>query len=164
MIIPKQSKKFRVICTLTCLYNIKCESTSTLRSWTVGIGDLIQPPTSINTRKSNTLKARAQVIFFCFVRVACQTVSVFYFPTTEVATCSPRLPIFTFAFILNPLTGRLHEPLLIYRRIQKGENLWPSKTDPTVKWPNKGNDNSALPQCHSVLPVVSSVQRYWLLY
>ena len=34
------------------------------------------------------------MIFFCLVRVACQTVSVFYFPTTEVATCSPRLPIF----------------------------------------------------------------------
>ena len=35
MIIPKQSKKFRVICTLTCLDNIKCESTSTqiLGSW-----------------------------------------------------------------------------------------------------------------------------------
>ena len=34
------------------------------------------------------------MIFFCLVRVACQTVSVVYFPTTEVATCSPRLPIF----------------------------------------------------------------------
>ena len=34
------------------------------------------------------------MIFFCLVRVACQTVSVFYFPTKEVATCSPRLPIF----------------------------------------------------------------------
>ena len=33
------------------------------------------------------------MIFFCLVRVACQTVSVFYFPTKEVATCSPRLPI-----------------------------------------------------------------------
>ena len=37
------------------------------------------------------------MIFFCLVRIACQTVSVFYFPTTEVATCSPRLPIFLFA-------------------------------------------------------------------
>ena len=35
------------------------------------------------------------MIFFCLVRVACQTVSVFYFPITEVATCSPRLPIFS---------------------------------------------------------------------
>ena len=26
---------------LTCLDNIKCESTSTLRSWAAGIGDLI---------------------------------------------------------------------------------------------------------------------------
>ena len=34
-------------------------------------------------------------MFFCLVRVACQTVSVFYFPSKEVATCSPRLPIFT---------------------------------------------------------------------
>ena len=34
------------------------------------------------------------MIFFRLVRVACQTISVFYFPTTEVATCSPRLPIF----------------------------------------------------------------------
>ena len=41
MIIPKQSKKFRVIWTLTSLDNIKCESTSTLRSWAAGIGDLI---------------------------------------------------------------------------------------------------------------------------
>ena len=40
MIIPKQ-KKIRVICTLTCLDNIKCESTSTLRSWAAGIGNLI---------------------------------------------------------------------------------------------------------------------------
>ena len=92
----KTVKKVRVICTLTCLDNIKCESTSTLRSWAAGIGDVIQPIISIsmNTRKSSALKARASVIFFCLVRLACQTVCVFYFPGTEVATCSPRLPIF----------------------------------------------------------------------
>ena len=32
--------------------------------------------------------------YFPLVRVACQTVCFFYFPPTEVATCSPRLPIF----------------------------------------------------------------------
>ena len=36
------------------------------------------------------------MIYFHLVRVACQTVSVFYFPPTEVATCSPQLPIFNF--------------------------------------------------------------------
>ena len=35
------------------------------------------------------------MVFFCLVGVAYQTVSVFYFPTTEVATCSPRLPNFS---------------------------------------------------------------------
>ena len=40
------------------------------------------------------MKARAQVINVRLVRVACQTVSVFLFPPTEVATCSPPLPIF----------------------------------------------------------------------
>ena len=49
---------------LTCLHNIRCESTSTLRSWAAGVGDLIQPATSINSRKSNAMKARAQVIYF----------------------------------------------------------------------------------------------------
>ena len=44
------------------------------------------------------------MIFFCLVRVACQTVSVFYFPTTEVATCSPRLPIF---ITLKALSNKL---------------------------------------------------------
>ena len=33
--------------------------------------------------------------YFRLVRVAYLTVSVFYFPSTEVAICSPRLPIFT---------------------------------------------------------------------
>ena len=98
MIIPKESKTFRVIRTLTCLDNIKCELTSTLIFRAAGIGDLIQAPRLINTRKSNALKARAQVIFFCLVRVACQTVSVLYCPTTEVATFSPRLPVFKSAY------------------------------------------------------------------
>ena len=40
------------------------------------------------------MKARAQVIYFRPVRVVCRTVSVFHFPPTEVATYSPRLPIF----------------------------------------------------------------------
>ena len=39
------------------------------------------------------MKARAYVTYFRLVRVACQTVSAFYFAPTEVATCSPRLPI-----------------------------------------------------------------------
>ena len=34
------------------------------------------------------------MIYFRLVRVACQTISDFYFPRTEVATYSPRLPIF----------------------------------------------------------------------
>ena len=34
------------------------------------------------------------MIYFRLVRVACQTISDFYFPGTEVATYSPRLPIF----------------------------------------------------------------------
>ena len=78
---------------------IRCESTSTLRSWAAGVGDLKQPPTSINTRKSNAIKARAQVIYFRLVRVACQTISDFYFPRTKVATYSPRLP--TFWIVVN---------------------------------------------------------------
>ena len=43
------------------------------------------------------------MIFFCLVRVACQTVSVFYLPTTEVATCSPRLPIFGYSCDPDPM-------------------------------------------------------------
>ena len=46
------------------------------------------------------------MIFFCLVRVACQTVSVFYFPTREVATCSPRLPIFFIVKSLSALSMR----------------------------------------------------------
>ena len=79
---------------LTCLDNIRCESTITLISWAAGVANLIQPPTSINTRKSSAMKARAQVMYLSGWH-AKSFLSFFYFPPTEVATCSPRLPIFS---------------------------------------------------------------------
>ena len=45
------------------------------------------------------------MIFLCLVRVACQTVSVVYFPTTEVATCSPQLLIFSQLFAKDAMVS-----------------------------------------------------------
>ena len=41
------------------------------------------------------------MIYFHLVWVACQTVSVFSFPPTKVATCSPRLPISSKLIIMS---------------------------------------------------------------
>ena len=56
------------------------------------------------------------MIFFCLVRVACQTVSVFYFPITEVATCSPRLPIFYLLTYVNFLHFRDNDDRMSSKR------------------------------------------------
>ena len=58
------------------------------------------------------------MIFFCLVRVACKTISVFYFPTTEVATCSPRLPIFE-SWMRRYLILTKFREYLIFRKVKR---------------------------------------------
>ena len=44
---------------LTCLDNVRCESTSTPRSRAASVGDIYSITTKINTRKSNAMETRA---------------------------------------------------------------------------------------------------------